>query len=794
MLRSAALVATAWACLTALVPSAAHADATGATVRALGTSAARLLGGRPPLASSQASAIVELPGDIDATSLGLVSLGNGFGLLAATPDELARFAFAHPTLPLSITPPLRPKLDLEVPFIDAAPSELSLPLDGSGVYVGIVDTGVDVGHPDFLDASGETRVAWVLDLATPARPGVELDQAYGARTWTHAELVAAMAAGGALPGDTDGHGTHVAGIATSNGGPGKRYVGVAPKATLVVVNASRDGSGAIYEADATLGVKFVFDRAALDGKPAVANLSIGSQFGPHDDTSSFERSLGALTGGAGRAIVAAASNEGSDRIHAEVHTGRGETARVPIRLAGTDGNGRAYGSAQIYVWITYRDGKVPKLGLEGPSGDTWLSPLDAGGSNEVQPIGGVDVVAFNQLVDASRDDRVPAGSHGAVVVLSGALPVGDYQLLVDGEATFDAWIQGGQDAFQSPGAPFFPRGAQVDGTIGIPASSFSVIAAGCVGLRAAYRDSVGQTFGSPNYAPLFDPLDVPMSQVIERAVPSRRCWFASAGPSANGSLRPDVLAPGLFVPSTLSRQALVGTNATFDRTSLVDSGHAVLSGTSMSSPFVAGAAALLLERSPSATQEQIRGALQAGARPLLGEGDDHWTYGNGAGIIDVRAALTALDAPSGAPATSVRLQAADEFLPLDGTSLQLIAVVQDTNGAPADVDGFAFALTNAALASAIEHPARGLYRATIRPSAGLGQRATITTARGPSASIALPIGQDRWDATEGVGVGGGCVFGAPSETRAPRGAQLAVASAGLAMLVRRARITKRRRK
>ncbi|TMW71874.1 peptidase S8 [Alteribacter natronophilus] len=93
---------------------------------------------------------------------------------------------------------------------------------------------------------------------------------------------------------------------------------------------------------------------------------------------------------------------------------------------------------------------------------------------------------------------------------------------------------------------------------------------------------------------------------------NNRASFSSVGNEL------DVMAPG------------VGTHSTY-----LDNSYASLSGTSMASPHVAGAAALLLAHNPSLSNEGIRSALNSTAIPL----GSHFYYGNG--VIDVRAAVDA---------------------------------------------------------------------------------------------------------------------------------------------------------
>src|SRR5262249_59374824 len=112
-----------------------------------------------------------------------------------------------------------------------------------------------------------------------------------------------------IPADTIGHGTHVASLAAGNGGSEKRYVGIAPEASLIIARVL-DASNQINDATVLSAANLVFHLADQLGKPAVVNLSLGSNFGPHDGTSALERGLASLVGDdhPGRAIVVAAGN------------------------------------------------------------------------------------------------------------------------------------------------------------------------------------------------------------------------------------------------------------------------------------------------------------------------------------------------------------------------------------------------------------------------------------------------------------------------------------------------------
>ncbi|WP_117208858.1 S8 family peptidase [Allorhizocola rhizosphaerae] len=101
--------------------------------------------------------------------------------------------------------------------------------------------------------------------------------------------------------------------------------------------------------------------------------------------------------------------------------------------------------------------------------------------------------------------------------------------------------------------------------------------------------------------------------------------FSSRGPRlGDDGLKPDITAPGVDITAARSKDSPGA------------SSHVALSGTSMATPHVAGAAALLAQRHPQWTGGQLKATLMASARP-------HATasvFTQGAGRVDVAAALT----------------------------------------------------------------------------------------------------------------------------------------------------------
>ncbi|EGD42634.1 putative secreted peptidase [Nocardioidaceae bacterium Broad-1] len=105
--------------------------------------------------------------------------------------------------------------------------------------------------------------------------------------------------------------------------------------------------------------------------------------------------------------------------------------------------------------------------------------------------------------------------------------------------------------------------------------------------------------------------------------------FSSRGPTTTGaSVKPDVTAPGVGIAAALS--------STSDLTPLPDNGaYTRLNGTSMATPHVAGAAALLAQEHPQWSAGRLKATLMSAAAPS----DALGPYEQGAGLVDVARAI-----------------------------------------------------------------------------------------------------------------------------------------------------------
>ncbi|SDP57230.1 S8 family serine peptidase [Lentzea jiangxiensis] len=118
----------------------------------------------------------------------------------------------------------------------------------------------------------------------------------------------------------------------------------------------------------------------------------------------------------------------------------------------------------------------------------------------------------------------------------------------------------------------------------------------------------------------------------------RLASFSSRGPRAgDGAIKPDITAPGVGIAAAKARNGVIGTP--------VDEGHVALSGTSMATPHVAGAAAVLAAKNSAWSPLEIKTALMNTAKPFA----ESSVYDQGAGRVDLTRAATA--SPVATPAS-----------------------------------------------------------------------------------------------------------------------------------------------
>ena len=729
---------------------------------------------------SELSALVELPAG--AVPAGVERIGERFGVVRGSLSELDALSTAHPELRVTWSPPLHPLLDRVAVWTGAPVFRNETGLSGRGAVVGIVDTGADITHPDLQNADGSSRIEYFIDYSRgPA--GLESDAESHCSTkvpcavYGRKDIDALLAKGTTktIPGDTGGHGTHVASLAAGNGGKEGRYVGIAPDARLVIARAL-DASNQISDATVLSATSLIFDLAESLGLPAIVNVSLGSNFGPHDGSSALERGLADLVGDAhpGRAIVVAAGNsaglfEGDVGyptplgVHTDVSVPTGTNVSVPV-IVPPPGAGTDSVTGSIFVWAAFRPGDDIAIAVDRRSGE--LAPSQHMGEGGTFGMEGELTATVVVGATSELGIGVPDENAGAIII-EGTWPKDEkFSLRFSGKGSVSLWADAAGDISPDGGGvgALFPASTK-ESTVTIPAGHPDLIAVGATLNRTTWTDRVGvditvDTFGSVKNPPL-----------------DSIAFFSSAGPTSNARMKPDLLAPGGFVVGAMSRDADPKTSpfsifaesgecAPSSDCAVVDSGHGVSLGTSMAAPIVTGALALLFEQNPKLTSREALTLLQAGARRP--HGPITYPAQVGAGVLDLRGTLDVQDATTTkvvrepSPSQSFLSLGAMYAHPDPSWTVPVLLKVRDASGHVAD--GFdakklAVDVTPGRVVGGVTRAAPGLYRLAVAADSGTGGTELAVVAKYDGRVLAaetLPIGVDVSTARQGFAARGGC--------------------------------------
>ena len=566
------------------------------------------------------------------------------GALAALPGlvsaELSRplrgFASAEPVAGASEVGPAAG----EPPPLEGAAQGTAA---GSGVVVGLIDSGVDVRHRAFRNADGTTRIKYLLDLSNPGDVNGDgkLDgpDEFGGTLYTEAQINRLLASSKALPThDPTGHGTLALSIAA---GSDRQYPGLAPGAQLIVVKATRqDGTLDFESADLLSALAFIDEKAAQLGLPYVVNMSLGTSYGPHDGKTAEEVAVDELVGPgiAGKAVVIAAGNadeRGTQRFRhfqGTAFTGLAtqHTLTIPRYAAPTPGTGN--NTALLDLW--YEGSDRLTIRVTAPDGTTTVAA----------PFGEfVDTpTPFGQIFIGNLGGPDPRnGATEAVVLLydeSGTAPAaGDWTITVVGEeisatGVYHGWLVDGASLVGGV-APYLSSNADNRYLIARPAAAENAIAVG--------------SFARQDPASLFrtrwtDIKGRPHTDTQARAEDISA--FSSTGPTRDGRSKPEVAAPGELVIGAVSRDAFPGHSPSSiflqgippsQPYALIvenapDRAFGLGQGTSFAAPVVTGLVARVLAAAPGLDAVEVRNVLLNGAKTdtLTGKvPNDSWGYG-----------------------------------------------------------------------------------------------------------------------------------------------------------------------
>jgi len=509
---------------------------------------------------------------------------------------------------------------------------------GKGVLVGVVDTGIDWSHRDFVDPlDGSSRILRLWDQTeNGGRPPAGSEFDFGTE-YLQSEItleIKGITSGSIRSKDTEGHGTHVAGIAcgngldSGNGHPPGRYSGVAPDADLIIVKVPEIfNSGAILS-----GIRYVFSKADSLNRPAVVNLSMAAptQEGPHDGSTAFEQAIDALLGGPGRAIVAAAGNFGGQAVHFKGEFTSPDSDNptvIPFRIEANHPGREDYVVFDVWHWpvcglavsVVSPAGRIYGPVASSSPRQVWESPDDG--------LIDVDNAAFGP--NPNNGDlqlRIRISDNYLARPGSETLRTGEWKLAFTGKpddanqrpGVFQGWLCDSNTEAAITG------GADDSCVIPEPGNARLCITVGGYTSRTQWPRIAGGLWGPGGLA---------VDSIAS---------FSGSGPARQNSQnsapenKPEITAPAEYVLSSHSGFLPAPPDSHFIAS---DGVHIAMHGTSMAVPHVTGVIALLLQADPSLDSYTIKRILIDGARKAVPMAGRRWDRQWGYGMLDADAVL-----------------------------------------------------------------------------------------------------------------------------------------------------------
>lgn len=500
-------------------------------------------------------------------------------------------------------------------------------LRGKGILVACVDSGIDYRHRDFRNTDGSTRLVALWDQTVAGNPpeGYFLGTEYTKDQIDEILLSenvmkqggAALLSGNAVgqgnvnaanntnntnasitslnppSGDLSGHGTAVMGIAAGNGQEsGGIYEGVAPESDLLVVKLGVPLPDSFPRTTELIqAIDYCIRKAIELDQPMALNLSFGSSYGSREGNSLVETYLNQVSNLGRMAICVGMGNEGRSAGHASIQLGNSSTTTFRGNIINSFTRGMNQAGAIVFdsseielavgryqtgfnlqIWKNYVDDI--EIELESPSGQRVIlgqtSEESRRGGTERYSIGNTNLLFYYGVPSPYSTaqelylDFIPKETY---------VEEGRWIIRVTGNRIVNGMID-----FYLPGGGILNENTRFltpapERSLTIPSASAGVVSVGAYDSRLnSYANFSGRGY---------------TREVIQ--------------------VKPDLAAPGVNI-----------------RTVKSGGGYDNFTGTSFATPFVTGAAALMMEwgiingNEPYLYGESLKANLRKGARQLPG--------------------------------------------------------------------------------------------------------------------------------------------------------------------------------
>lgn len=527
---------------------------------------------------------------------------------------------------------------------------------GKDVVMGIMDIGFDLTHPNFYDAQATNyRIKRLWDQISPDTIGSSL---FVGRDYSGERELLDL--GCSYDGKQQTHGTHTLGIAAGSGYISP-YRGMAWESDICLVNnATTEDIALIDTADydkytfATdaLGFKYIFDYAQSVGKPCVVSFSEGSEQDFYGYDVLYYAMLDSLLG-PGRILVASAGNNGN--VVNFIHKERGrERAGTFVQTSIDRMSLTAKADAPFTLRTTIYN--TEPMVIEIPT-DEVLAREDSCYTDSVL----IDDRMYYITLTAYPSCYIPTETCYDIE-LRALANLGSHKPLSVEFVGRDADIEVYRNSGNLVTNPLAPElcDATVGRTIHSPSSAPRVICVGATGYRTGITNYLGEY------------------REFNQGNDGRRSSYSSIGPTFDGRIKPDVMAPGSNIISSYSSYYLENNPQAGDIRSDVEHfdfrGRTYSwnsnAGTSMATPAVGGAIALWLQAKPTLTPEEAMDVIAHTSSHY----DESLSYPNneyGYGQIDVYRGLLYILGIDGIEGLSQHQPKAVSILPIGQGQLQL---------------------------------------------------------------------------------------------------------------------------